>query len=58
MRTELVRTPVTPTAKESKGNLVDLRVGNKPETFAKETHERKRWSDEGLQVELVDVECE
>ena len=38
------RTPVTPTAHDARGNLVDLRVGNKPETFQGETHERKGWS--------------
>ena len=38
------RTPVTSIAMESRGNLVDLRVGNKPETFAGETHEWKGWS--------------
>ena len=27
------RTPVTPSAQDARGNLVDLRVGNKPETF-------------------------
>ena len=50
-----------------KGSLVDLRVGNKPETFTGETHEWKGWSfkmrqqisavDEELHVELVDVEA-
>ena len=48
-------------------NLVDLRVGNKPETFAGETHEWKGWSfkmrqyiaavDEELYLELVNVEA-
>ena len=28
-----------PIAQDATGNLVDLRVGNKPETFAGETHE-------------------
>ena len=28
------RTPVTPITQDARGNLVDLRVGNKPETFA------------------------
>ena len=61
------RTPVTPIAQESRRNLVDLRDGNKPETFAGETHEWKGWSfkmrqyilavDEELYVELVDVEA-
>ena len=47
--------------------LVDLRVGNKPETFAGETHEWKGWSfkmrqyiaavDEELYLELVNVEA-
>ena len=56
------RTPFTPIAQE-----VDLRVGNKPETFAGETHEWKGWTfkmrqyisavDEELYVELVDVEA-
>ena len=31
------RTPVTPIAQDARGNLVDLRVGNKPETFAGDT---------------------
>ena len=61
------RTPVTPIAQEARGNLVDLRVGNKAETFTGETHEWKGWSfdvrqhisavDEELYVELVDVEA-
>ena len=58
------RTPVTPVAQDARGNLVDLRVGNKPETFAGEAHEWKSWSfkyisavDEELYVELVDVEA-
>ena len=38
------RTPVTSIAHDARGNLVDLRVGNKPETFAGETHEWKGWS--------------
>ena len=38
------RTPVTPIAQDARGNLVDLRVGNKPETFAGEAHEWKGWS--------------
>ena len=37
------RTPVNP-AQDARVNLVDLRVGNKPETFAGETHEWKGWS--------------
>ena len=37
------RTPVI-TAQEARVNLVDLRGGNKPETFAGETHEWKGWS--------------
>ena len=59
------RIPVTPTAQESRGTLVDLRIGNKPETFTGETHEWKGWSlkkrqcisavNEELLVELVDV---
>ena len=32
------RTPVTPIAQDARGNLVDLRVGNRPETFAGETN--------------------
>ena len=32
---------VTTIAHDARGNLVDLRVGNKPETFAVETHELK-----------------
>ena len=61
------RTPVYPIALEPRANLVDLRVGNKPETFAGEAHEWKGWSfkkrqyisavDEELYVELVDVEA-
>ena len=31
-------------AQDARVNLVDLRVGNKPETFAGETHEWKGWS--------------
>ena len=60
------RTPVDP-AQDAKINLVDLRVGNKPETFAGETHEWKGWSfkmrqyiaavDEELYLELVNVEA-
>ena len=38
------RTPVDPIAHDARGNLVDLRVGNKPETFAGETHEWIGWS--------------
>ena len=37
------RTPDIP-AQEARVNLVDLRGGNKPETFAGETHEWKGWS--------------
>ena len=54
-------------AQDARINLVDLRVGNKPETFAGETHERKGWSfkmrqyiaavDEELYLELVNVEA-
>ena len=61
------RTPVTPIARDARVNLVDLRVGNKPETFAGETHEWKGWSfkmrqyiaavDEEVYLELVDVEA-
>ena len=61
------RTPVTPIAQNARGNLVDLRVGNKPETSAGETHEWKVWSfkmrqciaavDEELYLELVNVEA-
>ena len=60
------RTPVNP-AQDARINLVDLRVGNKPETFAGETHEWKGWSfkmrqyiaaaDEELHLELVNVEA-
>ena len=60
------RTPVNP-AQDARINLVDLRVGNKPETFAGETHEWKGWSfrmrqyiaagDEELYLELVNVEA-
>ena len=38
------RTPVTSIAEDARVNVVDLRVGNKPETFAGETHEWKGWS--------------
>ena len=58
------RTPVNP-AKDARVNLVDLRVGNKPETFAGE--EWKSWSfkmrhyiaavDEEFYLELVNVEA-
>ena len=61
------RTPVTPIAQDARVNLVDLRVGNKPETFAGETHEWKGWSfkmrqyisavDEELYLELTNVEA-
>ena len=61
------RTPVTPIAQDARGNLVDLGVGNKLETFAGETHEWKGWSfkmrqyiaavDEELYLELVNVEA-
>ena len=34
---------VPPIAHDARGNLVDLRVGNKPETFAGESHEWKGW---------------
>ena len=54
-------------AQDARINLVVLRVGNKPETFAGETHERKGWSfkmrqyiaavDEELYLELVNVEA-
>ena len=47
--------------------MLDLRVGNKPETFAGETHEWRGWSfkmrqyvaavDEELYLELVNVEA-
>ena len=60
------RTPVNP-APDAGINLVDLRVGNKPETFAGDTHEWKGWSfkmrqyiaavDEELYLELVNVEA-
>ena len=63
----VARTPVTPIAPDARGNLVDLRIGNKPETFAGETHEWKGWSfkmlqyiavvDEELYLELVNVEA-
>ena len=61
------RTPLIPIAQDARVNLVDLRVGNKPETFAGETHEWKGWSlkmrqciaaaDEELHLELVNVEA-
>ena len=38
------RTPVDPIAQDARVNLVELRVGNKLETFAGETHEWKGWS--------------
>ena len=60
------RTPVNP-AQDARINLVDLRVGNKWETFAGETHEWKGSSfkmrqyiaavDEELYLELVHVEA-
>ena len=37
------RTPVNP-AQDVRKNMVDLGVGNKPETIAGETHEWKGWS--------------
>ena len=36
------RTPVIPIAQDARVNLVDLRVGKKPETFAGETHENEK----------------
>ena len=36
------QTPVNP-AQDARINLVNLRVGNKPETFTGETHEWKCW---------------
>ena len=61
------RTPVTPIVDDARINLVDLRVGNKPETFVGETHEWKGWSfkmrqyiaavDEELYLELVNVDA-
>ena len=61
------RTPFTLTAYDARGNLVDPRVGNKPETFAGEAHEWKGRSfrmrqyvaavDEELCIELVDVDA-
>ena len=60
------RTPVD-LAKDARKNWVDLRIGNKPETFAGDTHEWKGWSlkmrqhiaavDEELDLELVNVEA-
>ena len=56
------RTPVNH-AQDARINLVDLRVGNKPETFAGETHEWKGWSFKMRQYiaavdeELVNVEA-
>ena len=60
------RTPVIP-AQDARVNLVDLRVGNKQETFEGETHVWKSWSfkmrqyiaavDEELYLELVNVEA-
>ena len=60
------RTPVNP-AQDARVNLVDLRVGNKPETFTGERHEWKGWLfkmrqyiaavDEELYLELVNVEA-
>ena len=60
------RTPVN-LAQDARINLVDLRVGNKPETFAGETYEWKGWSlkmrqyiaavDEERYLELVKVEA-
>ena len=60
------RTPVNP-AQDVIINLVDLRDGSKPETFAGETHECKGRSfkmrqytaavDEELYLELVNVEA-
>ena len=50
------RTPVN-YAQDARVNLVDLRVGNKPETFAGETHEWKGWSFKMLQyIAAVDEE--
>ena len=60
------RTPFIP-AQDARVNVVDFRVGNKPETFAGETHEWKGWSsemrlyiaaeDEELYLELMNVEA-
>ena len=56
------RTPVTRIALDARGNLIDLRVGNKLETFAGGTHEWKGWSFKMRQyiayLELVKVEGE
>ena len=61
------RVPVTPIAQDARAHLVDLRVGNKPETFAGESQEWKGWSfkmrqyiavvDEELFEELTDIEA-
>ena len=61
------RTPVIPIAQVARVNLVNLRFGNKPETFTGETHEWKGWLfkmrqniaavDEELDLELVNVEA-
>ena len=51
------RTPVTAIALDARGNLVGLRVGDKPETFAGETHEWEGWSFKMRQyVAVVDEE--
>ena len=60
------QTPIN-LAEDARKNWVDLRIGNKPETFAGETHEWKNWSlkmrqyiaavDEELYLELVNVEA-
>ena len=60
------RTPVTPIAPD-RGNMVDFRLVNKPETITSEAHEWKGWSfqmrqhisavGEALHVELVNVEA-
>ena len=51
------RTPVTPISQDARGNLLDFRVGNKPETFAGETHEWKGWSSKMRQyIAAVDEE--
>ena len=67
MRDRAARTPVIPIAQDARVNLVDFRVGDKPKTFAGETHEWKGWPfkmrqyiaavDEELYLESVNVEA-
>ena len=67
MRREQHKLQLHPIAQDAGGNLVDLRVGNKLETFAGETHEWKGRSfkmrqyiaavDKEVYLQLANVEA-